>query len=189
MAMLRNEQRGRLDGAAAFDALYREHAQPLLLWLTRRTLDPHVALELTAETFATAFRRRRQFRGQTGAEAAAWLYRIAVNEHHQYLRRGRVEQRALRRLGLSAPTYKDDDLARVVELSGLEELRAEVAQEFGELPPAQRDAIRLRVVEDLPYPVVASRLGISEQTARARVSRGLRVLRGAMTNGPEESVA
>jgi RNA polymerase sigma-70 factor (ECF subfamily) len=187
--MLRNQQRGRIDGAEAFDALYRAHAQPLLLWLTRRTLDPHVAMELTAETFANAYRRRRQFRGGTEPEAAAWLYRIAANEHHQYLRRGRVEQRALGRLGIGAPELDDDDLARVVELAGLDHLRAEVAHQFDELPEAQREAVRLRVVEDLPYPVVASRLGISEQTARARVSRGLRVLRGALTKGPEESVA
>ena len=38
----------------------------------------------------------------------------------------------------------------------------------------------MRVVDDLPYEEVARRLGVSEPTARARVSRGLRALQGAL---------
>jgi RNA polymerase sigma factor (sigma-70 family) len=44
------------------------------------------------------------------------------------------------------------------------------------LAPEQREALRLRVVMELGYPAVAARLGISQQAARARVSRGLRAL-------------
>jgi RNA polymerase sigma-70 factor (ECF subfamily) len=40
--------------------------------------------------------------------------------------------------------------------------------------------VRLRVVDELGYAAIASRLGISEQTARARVSRGLRALAAAV---------
>ena len=38
------------------------------------------------------------------------------------------------------------------------------------------EALRLRVVQELPYEVVAQRLAVSEQTARKRVSRGLQKL-------------
>jgi predicted DNA-binding protein (UPF0251 family) len=44
----------------------------------------------------------------------------------------------------------------------------------------QRDALRLRVVEERSYAEVALLLGVSEQAARARVSRGLRALAGAL---------
>jgi RNA polymerase sigma-70 factor (ECF subfamily) len=40
----------------------------------------------------------------------------------------------------------------------------------------QREALRLRVIEELPYDDVARRLACSELTARQRVSRGLRRL-------------
>ena len=40
----------------------------------------------------------------------------------------------------------------------------------------QREAVRLRVVDELEYDELAARLSISAQTARARVSRGLRAL-------------
>jgi hypothetical protein len=39
----------------AFAQLYRRHAEDLLRYFARRTLDPEAAAELTAETFAQAF--------------------------------------------------------------------------------------------------------------------------------------
>ena len=41
----------------AFVALYREHAEALLVFFARRTLDAEAAADLTAETFAQARRR------------------------------------------------------------------------------------------------------------------------------------
>ena len=53
-------------------------------------------------------------------------------------------------------------------------------EHLGRLAPTQRSAVELRVVRELPYPDVADRLGISEQAARARVSRALRALGSAL---------
>jgi RNA polymerase sigma-70 factor, ECF subfamily len=44
------------------------------------------------------------------------------------------------------------------------------------LPPDQRAALELRVVQQLDYDEVAGRLGISQNAARLRVSRALRSL-------------
>ena len=44
------------------------------------------------------------------------------------------------------------------------------------LPEDQRRAVELRVVDEYGYADVAGTLGVSEQMARARVSRGLRAL-------------
>jgi RNA polymerase sigma-70 factor, ECF subfamily len=173
--------------ASAFEDFYREHATALLGFFVRRTLDPHVALELVAETFATAFQRRRQFRGQTDGQAAAWLYRIAANQHNRYVRRGRVHQRAIHRLTIAPPSYTDEDLARVEELAKVDAMRSTIRTGFDELPEAQRRALALRVVQEMPYPEVARRLGVSEQTARARVSRGLRHLQAAVAASHEEN--
>ena len=48
------------------------------------------------------------------------------------------------------------------------------------LSPGTRDAVRLRVVDELPYRDLAQRLGISETAARVRVSRGLSALAGLL---------
>jgi RNA polymerase sigma factor (sigma-70 family) len=178
---------GALTDARSFEAFYRRHAQAVLVFLTRRTLDPELALDLTAEVFATAYRQRAKFRGSTERDAAAWVFKIAANLHLRYLRRGHAERRALERLGIETPALTESDTARIEELAGLAELREQVAERFAELPAAQRDAVALRVVDDLSYPEIASRLGITEDTARARVSRGLRMLRGLLRPSHEGS--
>jgi DNA-directed RNA polymerase specialized sigma24 family protein len=43
--------------------LYETNATVLLRYLARRTLQPDVAIDLVAETFAKAFAHRDQFRG------------------------------------------------------------------------------------------------------------------------------
>ena len=48
------------------------------------------------------------------------------------------------------------------------------------LTPSTREAVRLRVVDELPYRDLAQRLGISETAARVRVSRGLSALAGLL---------
>jgi RNA polymerase sigma factor (sigma-70 family) len=168
--------RERLETAEGFGDVYREHARAILVFLTRRTFDPEVALDLTAETFAQAFAKRRRFRGQTEDELRAWLHAIASGVLGRYVRRGIAERRALSRLGVAVPEMEPDEVLRVIELAGLEHVRSSVAERVRSLPPAQREALQLRVVEQLPYPDVAARLQVSEPAARARVSRALRVL-------------
>ena len=48
----------------------------------------------------------------------------------------------------------------------------------------QREALPLRVVDELPYTDVADSLGISQQAARARVARGLKTLAAALDRQP-----
>lgn len=161
---------------AAFSDFYAAHSRQLLAFFVRRTFDVETARDLTAETFAQAFEHRRRFRGLTDVEARGWLYGIARHQLSRYARKGVVERRAVSRLGIRLPPVSEEDYDRIVELAGLSQLRDRVAIAFGELSDGQRDALRLRVIDDRPYDEVAQALGISEQTARARVSRALRRL-------------
>lgn len=156
--------------------LYRSHARDLLLFFARRVYDPEVALDLVAETFAAAFAVREQFRGDQGATAIGWVYGIAHHQLGRYFRSGAVERRALERLGVEVPTMTEPEYDRIIELTGLEQLRGRLAAALAALPDEQRRAIELRIVEERRYHEVAAELGVSEQVARARVSRGLRTL-------------
>lgn len=160
----------------AFERVYDAHATRLLAFLARRTFDAEAARDLTAETFAQAYQSRRRFRGSTDDDAAAWLYGIARNLLNRYIRTGIVERKAVERLGIRVPQLVEGDYERIVQLAGLSDLRSAIADEFQRLRPDQQTAVHLRVVEELSYPEIAARLSISEQTARARVSRGLRQL-------------
>jgi RNA polymerase sigma-70 factor (ECF subfamily) len=70
----------------------------------------------------------------------------------------------------------DDDNTRIEELADLHRIRSTLAEHFERLSTDQQRAVRLRVIDEMPYPDLARRLGVSEDTARARVSRGLRRL-------------
>lgn len=160
---------GRLD----MDALYARHGEELLVFLTRRTADPQIALDLWAEAFAQAVAGSRRFRGNTQEEAAAWLYTIARRQLTRYYERGRAERRALDRMRFEREPATPTLIAELAERAGLDELRAELADALERLSPSVREAVQLRIVDGLPYPELAVRLGISEQAARSRVSRGL----------------
>jgi RNA polymerase sigma-70 factor, ECF subfamily len=167
---------------AGFSRLYRTTAQDLVVFFARRTYDAEAAADLMAETFAKAYLGRRRFRGSTEEEGRAWLFGIARRRLAMYVRRGKAERRALRRLGLERPQLVEGEHGRIEELAGLDAMRGTLAEHLWSLAPGQRRALELRVVRELPYPDVADRLGISEQAARARVSRALRALGSALDN-------
>jgi RNA polymerase sigma-70 factor (ECF subfamily) len=160
---------------AAFVELYRRHAEDLLRYFARRTLDPETAAELTAETFAEAFASRATYR-DTGANGVAWIYGIAKHQLGRFFRSGRVDLAARRKVGIPMRELPPEDYERIEELVDFEPLRAALAEALGTLPKDQQEALRLRVLDSLDYPDVAKGLACSETAARQRVSRGLRRL-------------
>jgi RNA polymerase sigma factor (sigma-70 family) len=169
-----------MDDDTEFSSLYAREAETVLVFLARRTLDVAIAADLMAETFAVAFCSWSRLRGRSEPEVRAWLFTVARRQLSRYLRRARVERRAVQRLGIGVPSLHEDDIAVIEERAGLAELRVALGVELARLTGEQQQALRLRVVEDRPYPEVARLLGVSEQAARARVSRGLRALAGAL---------
>jgi len=171
----------------AFGLFYERHAEDLLRFFARRTLDPETAAELTAETFAEAFSSRQRF-ADRGRGGAGWLYGVARHELSHFYRRGAVDRRARHRLGIPEREVSDEDYERIEEMIDLADVRRSVATSFDSLPAGQREALELRVLEDRSYEEVARELHCSEQTARARVSRGLRAL-ASLLESERESVA
>ncbi len=155
----------------AFDAFYVRHERLVLAYLRRRTASAEAAVDLTAETFVAALESAGRYR--PGEQpAAAWLLGIAHNKLLRSLRRGRIEDRARRRLGSQRVEFDDVELERVDRLGTLD-----VAVLLDALPDDQAAAVRARVLGEQPYDAVARELRCSELVARKRVSRGLATLR------------
>jgi RNA polymerase sigma-70 factor (ECF subfamily) len=167
------------DDPAAFRELYDRWAERILGYFYRRTFDAHVSADLVAETFAVAWLRRDRFR-DVGKPGASWLFGIARRELGRYRRRQGVELRAVQRLGMRIPELGDDDIARIEEIVDAAAYREALADALGGLGDDDREAIRLRVVEDLPFREVAAALGCSEGAARVRVHRALNRVADAM---------
>ncbi|MGN6190094.1 MAG: RNA polymerase sigma factor [Conexibacter sp.] len=168
------ERTARGDGDA-FACFYRRHLPAIVGYLLRRTRDPEVTADLTAEVFAAALLACGRYR-PGGPPALAWLYGIAANKLRESARRGRVEEAARRRLAWQPQELQDEDLLAVEEMARHDhepQLLAAVAS----LSPEQREAILSRVVDEQPYDEIAERLHCSAAVVRQRVSRGLRALR------------
>jgi len=158
------------------ERLYRLHAQVMVGFFARRTYDPEAAVDLVAETFAAALSSRRRFRGRSDEDAVGWLYGIARHQLSGWYRRGRVQRRAMQRLGVQRRELSDPELERIEELADLAALREQVAAGVDALPADQRVVVRLRVVDERSYAEIAQELQITETAARARLSRGMRAL-------------
>ena len=157
--------------AGAFGELYRRHVSTVHAWFGRRL--EWAASDLTAEAFAQAWLSRRSFRDEADGSALPWLFGIARNVARESARRNEVETRARRRLGLPTDLASDDGYAAVEQRLSP---RVALEQALERLPEHERDALELRVVDELPYEDVAARLGVRPAAARLRVSRALRRL-------------
>lgn len=163
----------------AFDQLFERHAGPINRWLCARTPNSDVALELTAEVFAQAWISRRRFRAPADGSAGPWIQGIALNIHRGWSKQQRYEASASRRLGIAppdAPDREEDSISRI----DASRVVADAREHLERLPLEQRAAIDLRVLQELPYDVVAERLQCTPESARMRVMRGLRTLKHAL---------
>jgi RNA polymerase sigma factor (sigma-70 family) len=159
----------------AFREFYDRYAAWVRVWFARQTGSESAALDLTAETFAQAWHSVRRFRDLADGSGAPWLFGIARNLLRQSYKHNRIETAARERLGLPA-TAEGDDYEAVDERVAARSLAPALGAAVRLLPPDQRAALELRVVEQLSYDEVAGRLGCSENAARLRVSRALRAL-------------
>src|ERR1700761_2011554 len=104
------------DDPAAFADFYRRYERLILGYFRRRTGDSELAADLAAEVFAQALLACKRYRPEK-APAGARRFGIAQHKLAKSCRRGVVEDRARRRLGVAPLTLLDDALARVEELS------------------------------------------------------------------------
>jgi RNA polymerase sigma factor (sigma-70 family) len=157
----------------AFTELYDRYARHAVAWARRGGVAEPDVVDLVGELFAQAWRSRRRFRDPGDGTAGPWLRAIARHLVARYHRKGRAEDSARRRLGMPV-----EDAAPPADagLGGRPDLDAALAL----LPPAQAVAVRLRVVDELAYDEIGSRLSCTPVTARKHVSLGLRALRGSL---------
>ncbi|MGH2909646.1 MAG: RNA polymerase sigma factor [Solirubrobacteraceae bacterium] len=167
----------------AFGEFYRRHAVGVERWLRTQTPDLATAADLTAETFAQALVSLERFRGASDEHAVGWLFGIARNLVRRYRRRGRAELATCRRLRIQRD-HDRDELVRLEAQIDARARAAELSDALSTLPDAQRQALQLRVIDELDYRAAAAVMGTSEQNARMRVSRALKALSLRLSGGP-----
>jgi RNA polymerase sigma factor (sigma-70 family) len=162
----------------AFATFYRRWLPLVTGYFLRRTGSRELAFDLTAETFAAVVADLARFDPERGS-APGWLFEIAEHKLLDSMRRARVESSARVRLGHKPVVLEDRDLERVEELASVGN-PGRLDTLLAELPAAQRDAVRARVLDERSYSEIAGEIDCSEAVVRQRVHRGLSRLRARM---------
>lgn len=160
----------------AFGAFYDRFEEELLAFFMRATRRAELAADLTGEVFAAALSSAGLFRAELGS-ARGWLFGIARHELADTWQRGRVEDRARRRLGLEPMSLTDEALELIDELGARDSGALRLLEG---LPDDQRIAVKGRVLQERGYDELARSLSCSQSVVRQRVSRGLRSLRAQL---------
>lgn len=159
--------RAQQGDVAAFSQLVARYQDRIYRFLVRLTRSQDDALELTQETFLSAYQALPRWRPE--ARFTTWLFHIARNQAFDWLRRHkRVDFVAWgdeQDLGLAdtAPT-PDAALETVQRLRGLERALAR-------LPTDHREILLLREIEEMSYGEIAEVLDIGLGTVKSRIAR------------------
>ena len=172
------EETQRLDGDAlatvvsacqngdrsAFRQLY-DSCQQRVFRLAVRIVGLEEASDVTQQVFLQAFRSLCQFNGRSRFET--WLYRMAVNESLQHLRR-------MRRWRYHVLDWEPMDESHPGEDNAKKEL---LEHALARIDPELRSIFLLREVEGLSYRDIAEALSIPEGTVGSRLNRARRELK------------
>jgi RNA polymerase sigma-70 factor (sigma-E family) len=150
--------------------LFRSEAARLVQ-LARWFVDDRTAAEdLVQEAFLRL--ARNQHRIKDLDRAAAYLRSIVVNLARDHNRRGLVSLRH------RPPAEPDDRSAE--DHAAADESRREVIEALRGLPRRQRDCIVLRYYVELSVGAIAETLGLSTNSVKTHLQRGLRSLKAAL---------
>ena len=135
------------------------------------------ARDATQETFISAYRNLRNFRGE--AQVSSWLHRIAVNQCISRQRRARVRAETALEDETAAgenlvSTRASESPARATE----SKQRAEaVRRAVASLPQELREVVLMKEFEELTFQEIADALQIPLSTVKSRLYTALRQLR------------
>lgn len=148
------------------------HAEaPRLVALARFFTDDGAAAEhLVQEAFIRLARSAHRIRDPE--RAAAYVRSIVINLARDHNRRGLVSLRHRPPAQRPEISAEDDALKRRSAAAVVAALRA--------LPRRQRECLSLRYYLDLPVEQVASTLGISVNSVKTHLARGLRAMAAAL---------
>jgi RNA polymerase sigma-70 factor (ECF subfamily) len=169
-------------GSAEALALLHGRFSRLIYGLAVRSLDRAAAEDLVQEVFLVVWRNADRFEPERGS-VRAWILQIA---HFRILnelrRRSRQPEIAPDPDGLVLEGLPAAD-GGPSEAASRRQRRAIIQSAFDELPPPQRQAIRLAFLDDFTHEQVAAELGLPLGTAKTRIRAGLQRLRGVL--GPQ----
>ncbi|NUM37175.1 MAG: RNA polymerase sigma factor [Candidatus Brocadiae bacterium] len=161
-----------LDGNKESIGILVERYQRQLYFLCLRILQDHEdSLELVQKTFIQVMEKLYTLQNHNSFKT--WLYRIALNLCHNFLREKQNYNKALSHLSLESSGSFNDPV--------IQEEQSLLLKEFlEELTEKQRNAILLRIYHNLSYQEIAEIMDCQEVTVRSHFHLGLKKLAGKL---------
>ncbi len=161
--------------AAEFERLYRANVDAVTAYFARRTVDPQVVADLTADTFVAVITGFASFDPRKGT-ARAWLFGIAGHVYAAHCAAYSQQQHRLKRLG-SRRELDQDQVDELLERIDAERAARGLLAELARLPERYRAVIDLVDIAGLPPKEAAVALGLPPGTVRMRLMRARARLR------------
>lgn len=156
--------------------LYVRTSERIYGLLLRMTRNPDAAFDLAQDAYLRAFSRIGQFNGDSSL--GTWLYRIAVNEALQFMRRRSTLPLLSEGSLLEAPAPSEGECITT---------RMDVNAALDLLDTSDRTILILRYQEGLDYREIAGVLDCAAGTVASRLNRARDRLRQVLGGGYEIS--
>jgi RNA polymerase sigma factor (sigma-70 family) len=152
---------GDLDKAAV---LYERYKRPMFNFYLRYGIGRDHAQDLTQQVFYRLIHYKHTY--QTGHEFRTWIYRIARNIYHDFLKDNHNKMNELdANIDLADEVNFDDEQHQILKKA------------LEELPNEYREVLMMSRYEELKYEEIAEILNITVSLVKVRVHRGLKQLR------------
>jgi RNA polymerase sigma factor (sigma-70 family) len=173
--------RGSGDGAAAeFERLYRANVEAVTAYFARRSTDPHVVADLTADTFVTAITSFGSFDPGKGS-ARSWIFGIARHVYVAHCEAYGRQQGRLQRLA-GRRDLESDQVEEMLDRIDAERAGRDLVTGLGMLPDRDRALVELVDIAGLAPKEAAAALGVTPGAVRMRLMRARARLRRDAVN-------
>jgi RNA polymerase sigma factor (sigma-70 family) len=170
----------------AFEVLVRRYQSLVCAITYSATRSVEKSEELAQEVFLRAWRSLSQL--QDLSKFRPWLCSIARSTVQNWFR-DRQRDVVGRAVPLDAVADKPSEESGPEEAAMIQEQRAVVSQALSEIPESLREPLILFYREQKSVREVAEQFGLTENTARQRISRGRKLLRRQVAHMVESTIA
>lgn len=144
----------------AFTIVVRQYSEPLYWKIRRIVLNHDDANDVMQNVFIKAWTNLDEF--QNKSKFSTWLYRIAINESLDFVRKQKT----------ASCISSDEDLSVANKLMADEyfdgdETQAQLQEAISQLPDVQRTVFTLRYYDEMKYSEISTLLGTSEGALKA----------------------
>jgi len=154
---------------AEFERLYRANVDAVTAYFARRSADPHVVADLTADTFVAVISSFGSYDPRKGT-ARAWVFGIARRVYASYCEAYSQQQHKMRRLA-GRRDLSPDHVEELLDRIDAEQAGRRLVSEVAMLPEGDRAVVELVGIAGLRPKEAAAALGLTPGTVRMRLMR------------------